>query len=180
MASNSDETITKNIDAPTYVPSLPLRVDPLLVPERYIRNQEDRSQLNDMSDLSSEVPITDLSRLTMGDLEELDKLDLASKEWGLLSEQKNKHAVPSDDIQGYGHAYVVSEQQILDSSDALILFVCPAEYRKLNFWPNTPKGLREIIDANSKEMKNVGKGALTLNFYNHGDGQSTAAYKLCV
>lgn len=38
-----------------------------------------------MSDLSSEVPITDLSRLTMGDLEELDKLDLASKEWGLLS-----------------------------------------------------------------------------------------------
>lgn len=85
MASNSDETITKNIDAPTYVPSLPLRVDPLLVPERYIRNQEDRSQLNDMSDLSSEVPITDLSRLTMGDLEELDKLDLASKEWGLLS-----------------------------------------------------------------------------------------------
>ncbi|KAL9426238.1 hypothetical protein AB3S75_033086 [Citrus x aurantiifolia] len=85
MASNSDETITKNIDAPTYVPSLPLRVDPLLVPERYIRNQEDRSQLNDMSDPSSEVPITDLSRLTMGDLEELDKLDLASKEWGLLS-----------------------------------------------------------------------------------------------
>ena len=85
MASNSDETITKNIDAPTYVPSLPLRVDPLLVPERYIRNQEDRSQLNDMSDLSSQVPITDLSRLTMGDLEELDKLDLASKEWGLLS-----------------------------------------------------------------------------------------------
>lgn len=85
MASNSDETITKNIDAPTYVPSLPLRVDPLLVPERYIRNQEDRSQLNDMSDPSSEVPITDLSRLTMGDLGELDKLDLASKEWGLLS-----------------------------------------------------------------------------------------------
>lgn len=95
-------------------------------------------------------------------------------------EQKNKHAVPSDDIQGYGHAYVVSEQQILDSSDALILFVCPTEYRKLNFWPNTPKGLREIIDAYSKEMKNVGKGALMLNFYNHGDGQSTAAYKLCV
>ncbi|KDO52355.1 hypothetical protein CISIN_1g048015mg, partial [Citrus sinensis] len=64
-------------------------------------------------------------------------------------EQKNKHAVPSDDIQGYGHAYVVSEQQILDSSDALILFVCPAEYRKLNFWPNTPKGLSPRSDTST-------------------------------
>ncbi|KAH9672410.1 hypothetical protein KPL70_017710 [Citrus sinensis] len=90
MASNSDETINKNVDAPTYVPSLPVRVDPLQVPERYVRNQEDRSQLNDMSDLSSEVPVMGLSRLTMGDLEELDKLDLACKEWGFFQVYKKE------------------------------------------------------------------------------------------
>lgn len=29
-------------------------------------------------------------------------------------EEKNKFALPPDDIQGYGQPYVVSEEQILD------------------------------------------------------------------
>lgn len=87
MASNSDETMTENVDAPTYTPSLPVtnlqemvRKDPLQVPERCVRNQEDRPLLNGMSDLSSEVPVIGLSWLTTGDLEELNKMDLACKE----------------------------------------------------------------------------------------------------
>ncbi|KAK9195892.1 hypothetical protein WN943_004020 [Citrus x changshan-huyou] len=148
MASNSDETINKNVDAPTYVPSLPVRVDPLQVPERYVRNQEDRSQLNDMSDLSSEVPVMGLSRLTMGDLEELDKLDLACKEWGFF--QVVNHGVVEEVWQNTNKATTeFLELVILDSSDALILFVCPTEYRKLNFWPNTPKGLSPRSDTST-------------------------------
>lgn len=55
-------------------------------------------------------------------------------------EEKNKYAMPSDDIQGYGHAYVVSEEQTLDWSDALILVVYPTQYRKFKFWPSIPEG----------------------------------------
>lgn len=40
-------------------------------------------------------------------------------------EENNKYEWPPDDIQGYGHPYVVSKEQILNWSDALILCVSP-------------------------------------------------------
>ncbi|XWS43742.1 hypothetical protein CRYUN_Cryun16bG0129900 [Craigia yunnanensis] len=67
--------------------------------------------------------------------------------------QKMKYAMPSNDIQGYGQASVVSEKQILDWSDALILVVHPSYYRKLEFWPKSPKG--EIIEEYSNAIRKV-------------------------
>lgn len=60
----------------------------------------------------------------------------------LTLEEKNNYVMPADDIQGYGHAYVVSEEQILDWSDALMLVVYPTHYRKFKFWPSTPGGFK--------------------------------------
>ncbi|OMO97241.1 Oxoglutarate/iron-dependent dioxygenase [Corchorus olitorius] len=126
-----------------------VRKDPLQVPHRYVRDMEDRPKDTDMSHLSSLVPIIDLSLLLMGNKDELNKLDLACQEWGFFQvvnhgvpnevlqkmkdsaaeffdlplEEKNKYEMPPNDIQGYGHAYVVSEEQILDWSDALILVI---------------------------------------------------------
>lgn len=57
-------------------------------------------------------------------------------------EEKNKYAMPPDDIQGYGHTSVVSEVQILDWSDQLILLVYPIQFRKLQFWPEIPDGFK--------------------------------------
>ncbi|EXC14806.1 Protein SRG1 [Morus notabilis] len=175
-------------DIPTYAPSLQVpsvqemvMKDPLQVPERYIRNEEEMQKKLDMFHLSSQVPIIDLSLLSKGDEEELVKLDLACKEWGFFKvvnhgvesevlkamkdatvqffelplEEKNKISMPPDDIQGYGHAYVVSEDQILDWSDALILLVYPSRFRKLSIWPTEPKGFKEAIDAYSTELKRV-------------------------
>ncbi|KAH7553718.1 hypothetical protein ACOSP7_029455 [Xanthoceras sorbifolium] len=191
MGSICDESVIENVDAPpTYAPSLPVpnvqelvKKEPLQIPDRYVRDQDDRPQMNDdMSCLSSEIPIIDLSLLSKGDKEELSKLDLACKEWGFFQvvnhgmakellqnmkdatveffelplEEKNKYAMPPDDIQGYGHAYVVSEEQTLDWSDALILVVYPSQYRKLKFWPSTPTGYKDIIEAYSKEVKDIG------------------------
>lgn len=68
--------------------------------------------------------------------------DVAAEFFELPLEEKNKYAMPSNDIQGYGHAHVVSEEQILDWSDALILVVHPSHYRKLEFWPKSPNGIR--------------------------------------
>ena len=63
----------------------------------------------------------------------------ASEFFELPLEEKNKYAMPSDDIQGYGHAYVVSEEQKLDWSDILVLIIYPSAFQKLRIWPSVPK-----------------------------------------
>ena len=97
MSSITNDSITENVDAPTYAPSLPVpnvqemvKNDPLHVPERYVRNQEDGPLMNDMSHLSSEIPVIHLALLSAGDIEELKKLDLACKEWGFFQVQKKE------------------------------------------------------------------------------------------
>ncbi|KAJ0088850.1 hypothetical protein Patl1_31836 [Pistacia atlantica] len=162
MGSNSDEIITENMDAPTYAPSLPV------------------------PNVQEMILVIDLSLLSTGDVEELNKLDLACKEWGFFQvvnhgvakevlqnmkdaaaeffalplEKRKKYKVASNDIQGYGQAYVVSEDQILDWSDALMLIVYPSHYRKLNFLPRTPTGFKEIIESFSNGVKEVGEELL--------------------
>lgn len=64
--------------------------------------------------------------------------DAAVNFFELPLEEKNKISMPPDDIQGYGHAYVVSEDQILDWQDILAFIVYPRRYRKLKIWPTTP------------------------------------------
>ena len=68
--------------------------------------------------------------------------DATAEFFNLPIEEKEKYAMASDDIQGYGHAYVASEDQILDWSDALALIIYPTRFRKLQFWPKTPKGYK--------------------------------------
>jgi len=60
-------------------------------------------------------------------------------------EEKETYAMLSNDIQGYGQAYVVSEEQTLDWGDALILFIYPDRYRNLRFWPKTPHVLKYVF-----------------------------------
>ena len=68
--------------------------------------------------------------------------DAADEFFNLPIEEKEKYAMPSNDIQGYGHAYVISEEQTLDWSDSLILVIYPNRYRKHQFWPKTPHGFK--------------------------------------
>jgi hypothetical protein len=75
----------------TFCPSLPVpnvqemvKINPLQVPKRYVRNQEEMEKENYMPQLSSEIPVIDLILLSNGNLEELQKLDLACKEWGFF------------------------------------------------------------------------------------------------
>lgn len=64
--------------------------------------------------------------------------DYAAKFFELPLEEKNKIAMPLDGKQGYGHASVVSEDQVLEWSDRLILAAHPSKYRNLKVWPPTP------------------------------------------
>ncbi|XP_062005302.1 protein SRG1-like [Rosa rugosa] len=162
-----------------------VRNDPLQVPKRYIRNEEDMPKEADLCHhLSSEIPIIDVSLLSKGDNEELRKFDLACKEWGffvminhgvetevmqgmkdaadkffeLPIEEKNFIAVPSAQRQGYGFNQAISEEQILDWSDRILLGLYPYRHRKPEVWPPTP--FKEAIEIYGSEVRHVAEELL--------------------
>ncbi|TKY65997.1 SRG1 protein [Spatholobus suberectus] len=118
-------------EAPTFAASIPapnvqemIRNNPLQVPKRYVKSQEELEKVNHMPHLSSEVPIIDLALLSNGNTEIvnhgvqkelLQKMKGAASEFFKLPiEEKNKYAMASNEIRGYGQAYVVSEEKTLD------------------------------------------------------------------
>ncbi|KAG5022554.1 hypothetical protein JHK85_018896 [Glycine max] len=87
--------------------------------------------------------------------------DATSEFYNLPIEEKNKYAMASNEIQGYGKGYLVSEKQTLDKSDSLMLHIYPTRYRKLQFWPKTPEGFKEIIEAYAYEIRRIGEELLS-------------------
>lgn len=57
-------------------------------------------------------------------------------------EEKKAFAQLPTSIEGYGQAFVVSEEQKLDWGDMLFLFPHPATLRNLRFWPTNPTSFR--------------------------------------
>jgi hypothetical protein len=45
-------------------------------------------------------------------------------------------------LEGYGQAYVISEEQKLDWNDMIFLKALPIQDRKLEFWPEKPQKFR--------------------------------------
>lgn len=93
MASNPDHVAFIAVEnAPSFASSLPVpnvqeiaRSNPLQVPERYLRKEEDMPKVADTCHhLASEIPIIDFCLLSQGHKEELNKLDLACREWGFF------------------------------------------------------------------------------------------------
>ncbi|EXB65269.1 Protein SRG1 [Morus notabilis] len=160
-----------------------VRNDPKFVPERYIQDHKNRPVLDSTtfgSD-SSDIPVIDFSLLISGDEDELNKLDFACKEWGFFQiinhgvavmvlskmkaavaaffdlplEEKKKYSMAENDLQGYGQAYVVSEQQKLDWGDLFFLITCPLEDRNMKYLPTTLPGFREAVEEYSRELQRV-------------------------
>ncbi|PON61009.1 Isopenicillin N synthase-like protein [Trema orientale] len=72
-------------------------------------------------------------------------------------EERKKYSVAKNDLQGYGEANVVSEEQKLDWGDSITLMTCPLEARNMKYWPKTLPGL---------------KPDLVLGVIPHSDGRS--------
>ncbi|XVF51924.1 hypothetical protein PTKIN_Ptkin04bG0223200 [Pterospermum kingtungense] len=60
-----------------------------------------------------------------------------------------------NNLEGYGQAFVVSEDQKLDWGDMLFLFPLPVPQRNMRFWPTNPSSLRETLDKYSMELQKV-------------------------
>lgn len=57
-------------------------------------------------------------------------------------EEKKAYATQPNHIEGYGQAFVVSEEQKLDWGDMLFLLSQPVRQRTLTFWPTLPTTFR--------------------------------------
>jgi hypothetical protein len=57
-------------------------------------------------------------------------------------EEKKKFEQREGDVQGYGQAFVVSEEQKLDWADMFFLFTLPSHIRKPHLFPNIPLPFR--------------------------------------
>ncbi|OEL12663.1 Protein SRG1 [Dichanthelium oligosanthes] len=149
--------------------------------DRYIRPDIDEDAV--LEEHSGELPVVDLGRLLNSDSweEEAAKLRFACEEWGFFQvlnhgvpeevivnikrdiqqffqlplEVKNAYAQRPGDLQGYGQAYVVSEDQKLDWADMLCIIAQPSEARDMKLWPAQPLTFRKSLEDYSVELKRI-------------------------
>ncbi|KAJ3680597.1 hypothetical protein LUZ60_016875 [Juncus effusus] len=154
------------------------------IPERYIMPKANRPE-SFICRAATELPIVDLSRLDDPEFyyAEAAKLDSACKEWGFFQlvnhgisvelinqlkadvteffnlplEEKKAYKQQHGDLQGYGQAFVQSDEQKLDWADILYLMSRPISVRKMNFWPTSPSTFRDTVDQYSLELGRVAK-----------------------
>ncbi|KAK8603830.1 hypothetical protein V6N13_096299 [Hibiscus sabdariffa] len=147
------------------------------VPSRYIRPEVEFDVVS--VDESLQIPVIDMSKLDHDD--EQKKLHLACKDWGFFQlvnhgvadeviekmkmdtqeffslplEEKMACAQIPNHIEGYGQAFVVSEDQKLDWGDMLFLLGLPVPLRNMRFWPTNPASFRASFDKYSIELHKV-------------------------
>ncbi|KAK9100082.1 hypothetical protein Scep_023512 [Stephania cephalantha] len=153
------------------------------IPSRYIRPEIDGEIV--VTSIDNEVPVIDLSKLILDgnkggfSNEEMKKLHLACQEWGFfqlvnhgVDEEAMKKMVEdvreffelpvelkkecSSEIEGYGQAFVLSEEQKLDWGDMLYFFTRPDSARNYKVWPaHRPLTFRETVNKYSSEMERM-------------------------
>jgi isopenicillin N synthase-like dioxygenase len=77
-------------------------------------------------------------------------------------EAKKECSQHAGSLEGYGQAFVVSEDQKLDWADMLYLQVHPSESRDMRFWPTRPASFSHSVDAYSSETRELAYRLLEL------------------
>ncbi|KAK4710906.1 hypothetical protein R3W88_005419 [Solanum pinnatisectum] len=149
------------------------------IPSRYVRSEQESPVIS----AAASVPIIDLQKLISGDSmdSELQKLHFTCQQWGFLQvinhgvtpslledfkrevielfklpmEEKKKLWQQEDNFEGFGSIFVVSEEQKLDWSDMFVIVTLPPHMRKVDLFHKLPSKLRGIMEAYSKEIKNL-------------------------
>ncbi|MFS7954225.1 putative codeine 3-O-demethylase [Helianthus anomalus] len=153
------------------------------VPSRYIRPDQDSPIISTLPSSRPQVPVIDMERLSSQDYVHLEvqKLHLACREWGFFQlinhgvscslleklkeetqeffnlplEEKQKYGQKPGDLEGFGQAFVVSEEQKLDWSDMFSIVTLPSNLRKPHLLPKLSHPFRQAIEEYSKEVEKV-------------------------
>ncbi|KAK8537905.1 hypothetical protein V6N12_044047 [Hibiscus sabdariffa] len=128
------------------------------IPSRYIRPEVEFDAAS--ADESQQIPVIDMSKIDHDD--EQKKLHFACKDWGFFQEffnlpleEKMVCAQIPNHIEGYGQAFVVSEEQKLDWGDMLFLLGQPVSLRNMRFWPTNPPSFRANFEKYLMELNKV-------------------------
>ncbi|KAK7244080.1 hypothetical protein RIF29_38898 [Crotalaria pallida] len=153
------------------------------VPPRYIQPQHEDNLVITEYDGVLEIPVIDMKNLLSIEygISELDKLHLACKEWGFfqvvnhgvctslvekvkleiqdffnlpMCEKKRFWQSPQH-MEGFGQAFVVSEEQKLDWADIFFMMTLPTHVRVPHLFPRLPLPFRDTLELYSQEMKNL-------------------------
>ena len=65
--------------------------------------------------------------------------------FNLSLEEKNRFFQEPGDVEGYGQAFVVSEEQKLDWADMFYLITLPTQLRKPHLFPKLPLSFRFFL-----------------------------------
>ncbi|CAI8617656.1 unnamed protein product [Vicia faba] len=154
------------------------------VPDRYVRPRDDRPIISTITPLP-QLPVIDLSKLLSQDINlkepELHNLHYACKEWGFFQlinhgvssslmehvkmgvkefynlpfEEKRKFSQREGEVEGYGQAFVMSEEQKLDWADMFFMITLPPHLRKPHLFPKLPLPFRDHLETYSTVLKNL-------------------------
>ncbi|KAB2605439.1 protein SRG1-like [Pyrus ussuriensis x Pyrus communis] len=132
-----------------------------------------------------QIPSIDMQKLlsqeSTSSESELARLHFACKEWGffqlvnhgvssslvgkikteiqdffnLPTEEKKKFWQQPGDVEGFGQAFVISEDQKLDWADMFFLNTLPVQLRRPHLFPKLPSPFRETFETYSLELKNL-------------------------
>ncbi|XP_020239833.1 codeine O-demethylase [Cajanus cajan] len=164
------------------------------VPERYVHPDIDPPILYNTESLSH-LPVVDLNKLLSEEVKgpELEKLDLACKEWGFFQlinhgvdvelmedvkrgvqelfnlpmEEKNKLWQKPGDMEGLGQM-LGSEGGSSDWVDLFYIFTLPSHLRKPHLFPNIPLPFRKNLEDYCIKMRDLAINILGLNAHTDG------------
>ncbi|OVA04329.1 Oxoglutarate/iron-dependent dioxygenase [Macleaya cordata] len=153
--------------------------------------------------LPMQIPVIDLSKLdetnTDQSQKELSKLAASCQDWGffqvinhgidtellktiekvameffmLALEEKQKYPMLPGTVQGYGQAFVFSEDQKLDWCNMLALGVEPFFIRNPKLWPTNPAKFSETLETYSTNIRKLCKNLLRFIAMTLGLSQDT-------
>ncbi|KAJ4703749.1 2-oxoglutarate (2OG) and Fe(II)-dependent oxygenase superfamily protein [Melia azedarach] len=152
------------------------------LPPRYVRPDQEPPFVSDARS-SEQVPVIDMQKLVSGEFmdSELDRFHHAFKDWGFFQlinhgvssslvekvkveipdffnlpmEEKQKYWQKPGDVEGFGQAFVMSEEQKLDWADMFYMIALPIQMRKPHLFPKLPLPLRNTLEAYSAELRNL-------------------------
>ncbi|XP_021844354.2 jasmonate-induced oxygenase 4 [Spinacia oleracea] len=156
-----------------------------VVPQNYIQQFQDDSQVGDYPLPLMDTPTIDFSLLLLSDPEELAKLRTALSSWGCFQlvnhgmtikllyevremskqffklplDEKEKYSSKGDSLEGYGNDNAI-RQGNFNWNDKLHLQVHPEHRRQLEFWPEIPQHFRTTLHEYSVKTKEVSESLL--------------------
>ncbi|VFQ64662.1 unnamed protein product [Cuscuta campestris] len=91
----------------------------------------------------------------------VERMEKAAMEFFRLPvEEKQKYPMVPGTVQGYGQAFVFSEDQKLDWCNMFALGILPHSIRCPHLWPSKPPTFSETLEAYSKEVRELCKQVL--------------------